>query len=144
MKLEAGPAELSHWIERARRRVLDLGRRRRDVPRSTASAVGAAGIIPGVDLVDLLVRVYEAEAARRQRAGGRPRLREILPMLVFEMQHSIDHYNACAKQVLVRRGVLEHDGLRAAGRRARRGVARRCSSGISPGSSAATDGVVVG
>ena len=33
-------------------------------------------------------------------------------MLVFEMQHSIDHYNACAKHVLVRRGVLEHDGLR--------------------------------
>ena len=32
--------------------------------------------------------------------------REILPMLVFEMQHSIDHYNACAKLVLVRRGVL--------------------------------------
>ena len=34
-------------------------------------------------------------------------------MLVFEMQHSIDHYNACAKHVLVRRGVLEHAGLRA-------------------------------
>jgi hypothetical protein len=34
-------------------------------------------------------------------------------MLVFEMQHSIDHYNACAKRVLVQRGVLEHDGLRA-------------------------------
>ena len=33
-------------------------------------------------------------------------------MLVFEMQHSIDHYNACAKQILVRRGVLEHAGLR--------------------------------
>ena len=33
-------------------------------------------------------------------------------MLVFEMQHSIDHYNACAKHVLVQRGVLEHDGLR--------------------------------
>ena len=34
-------------------------------------------------------------------------------MLVFEMQHSIDHYNACAKRVLVQRGVLELDGLRA-------------------------------
>jgi hypothetical protein len=31
---------------------------------------------------------------------------------VFEMQHSIDHYNACAKQILVRRGVLQQDGLR--------------------------------
>ncbi len=38
--------------------------------------------------------------------------REILPMLVFEMQHSIDHYNACAKRVLVRRGVLVNAALR--------------------------------
>ena len=56
-------------------------------------------------------------------------------MLVFEMQHSIDHYNACAKHVLVQRGVLEHDGLRAPAGRARRRVAERCSSGISPASS---------
>ena len=34
-------------------------------------------------------------------------------MLVFEMQHSIDHYNACAKHVLVQRGVLGNDRLRA-------------------------------
>jgi dihydrodipicolinate synthase/N-acetylneuraminate lyase len=73
--------------------------------------VGAAGIIPGVDLVDLLVNVYEAEAAGDQALADE-RLRELLPMLVFEMQHSIDHYNACAKQILVRRGVLSHDGLR--------------------------------
>ena len=72
---------------------------------------GAAGIIPGVDLVDVLVGVYEAEA-RGEQALADERLREILPMLVFEMQHSIDHYNACAKQILVRRGVLEHAGLR--------------------------------
>ena len=29
------------------------------------------------------------------------------------MQDSIDHYNACAKHILVRRGVLEHARLRA-------------------------------
>jgi hypothetical protein len=29
------------------------------------------------------------------------------------MQDSIDHYNACAKHILVQRGVLERDGLRA-------------------------------
>ena len=34
-------------------------------------------------------------------------------MLVFEMQHSLDHYNACAKHVLVKRGVLGSAGLRA-------------------------------
>jgi hypothetical protein len=34
-------------------------------------------------------------------------------MLVFEMQHSIDHYNACAKRVLVQRGILGYGGLRA-------------------------------
>jgi hypothetical protein len=33
-------------------------------------------------------------------------------MLVFELQHSIDHFNACAKRVLVHRGVLAHPGLR--------------------------------
>jgi len=74
--------------------------------------IGAAGIIPGVDLIDVLVRVYEAEV-RGESGLAEERLREVLPMLVFEMQHSIDHYNACAKQVLVRRGVLERDGLRA-------------------------------
>jgi dihydrodipicolinate synthase/N-acetylneuraminate lyase len=73
---------------------------------------GAAGIIPGADLVDLLVGVYEAET-RGESALADQRLRELLPMLVFEMQHSIDHFNACAKHVLVRRGVLAHDGLRA-------------------------------
>ena len=89
--------------------------------------VGAAGIIPGVDLVDLLVEVYEAEAA------GKPALadelfRRILPMIVFEIQHSIDHFNACAKHVLVRRGVLSR--RRAAGsRRASRATPRGgCSS----------------
>ena len=43
-----------------------------------------------------------SSASTRQRHAGElaladERLREILPMLVFEMQHSIDHYNACAK-----------------------------------------------
>ena len=47
-------------------------------------------------------------------------------MLVFEMQHSIDHYNACAKHVLVRRGVLEHAGLRAPAGDAR----RRCRASL--------------
>ena len=91
---------------------------------------GAAGIIPGVDLVDLLVRVYEAEARGRRTRSPTSGSREILPMLVFEMQHSIDHYNACAKHVLVQRGVLEHDRPAPARRLARRrlaGAARAAS-----------------
>ena len=72
---------------------------------------GAAGIIPGVDLVDLLVHVYEAEE-RGESAFADERLRELLPLLVFAMQDSIDHYNACAKHILVQRGVLESERLR--------------------------------
>jgi 4-hydroxy-tetrahydrodipicolinate synthase len=110
VKLEAGPAELSHWIEDLGDEYAlwggDGGMYLLDCVR-----VGAAGIIPGVDLIDLLVNVYEAEAAG-DHALADDRLRDILPMLVFEMQHSIDHYNACAKQILVRRGVLQQDGLR--------------------------------
>jgi 4-hydroxy-tetrahydrodipicolinate synthase len=110
VKLEAGPAEMSHWIEELGDEYAlwggDGGMYLLDCVR-----VGAAGIIPGVDLIDFLVSVYEAEAAG-DSAVADERLRELLPMLVFEMQHSIDHYNACAKQILVRRGVLSHDGLR--------------------------------
>jgi dihydrodipicolinate synthase/N-acetylneuraminate lyase len=110
VKLEAGPAEMSHWIAELGDDFAlwggDGGMYLLDCVR-----IGAAGIIPGVDLVDLLVQVYEAEA-RGETALAEGRLREILPMLVYEMQHSIDHYNACAKRVLVQRGVLEYAGLR--------------------------------
>ena len=110
VKLEAGPAEMSHWIERLGGEFAvwggDGGMYLLDCMR-----IGAAGIIPGTDLVDLLVRIYEAEL-RGDSALAEERFRDILPMLVFEMQHSIDHYNACAKRVLVQRGVLEHEALR--------------------------------
>jgi len=111
VKLEAGPVEMSQWIDRLGGEFSiwggDGGVYLLDCIRT-----GAAGIIPGVDLVDLIVRVYEEEA-RGESALAEERLREILPMLVFEMQHSIDHYNTCAKRVLVHRGVLDHAGLRA-------------------------------
>jgi len=111
VKLEAGPAELSRWIDRLGAGFSiwggDGGMYLLDCVRS-----GAAGIIPGVDLVDLLVEIYEAEA-RGESALADERLRELLPVLVFAMQDSIDHYNACAKHILVQRGVLEREGLRA-------------------------------
>ena len=110
VKLEAGPAEMSRWIDRLGAEYAvwggDGGMYLLDCVR-----VGAAGVIPGVDLVDLLVQVYEAEA-RGDSTLADERLREILPVLVFAMQHSIDHYNACAKHTLVQRGVLERATLR--------------------------------
>jgi 4-hydroxy-tetrahydrodipicolinate synthase len=70
---------------------------------------GAAGIAPGLELVDLLVAIHAAEIAgdaeRAERLFGL-----FLPMMVFEMQ-DIDHYNACCKYVLTRRGVDLSPGL---------------------------------
>jgi 4-hydroxy-tetrahydrodipicolinate synthase len=110
VKLEAGPVEMHNWIEHLGPEFAiwggDGGVYLLDCVRT-----GAAGIIPGVDLIDFVVRAYEAEA-EGDPALAEERLREILPMLVFEMQHSIDHYNACAKRVLVRRGVLVNAALR--------------------------------
>ena len=111
VKLEAGPVEMSGWIGHLGAEFAiwggDGGVYLLDCVRT-----GAAGIIPGVDLVDLIVRVYEAEV-RGESALAEECFGAILPTLVFEMQHSIDHYNACAKRVLVQRGILDNGGLRA-------------------------------
>jgi 2-keto-3-deoxy-L-arabinonate dehydratase len=111
VKLEAGPVAMSHWIDRLGSEFAiwggDGGVYLLDCMRT-----GAAGVIPGADLVDFLVRVYEAETDG-DSALAEERFRDILPILVFQMQHSIDHYNACAKHVLRRRGVLGSAGLRA-------------------------------
>lgn len=110
VKLEAGPAEMSDWFEMLGGEFSiwggDGGIYLLDCVR-----LGASGVVPGADLVDFLVAVYEANAAGAvERADGL--LARVLPVLVFQMQHSIDHYNACAKLVLKRRGVLEHVELR--------------------------------
>jgi 2-keto-3-deoxy-L-arabinonate dehydratase len=110
VKLEAGPAEMSRWFSRLGDGFSvwggDGGIYLLDCIR-----IGATGIIPGVDLIDLLVEVYDTEADDPQRAEEL--FRKILPTLVFEIQHSIDHFNACAKHVLKRRGVLTSARLRA-------------------------------
>jgi dihydrodipicolinate synthase/N-acetylneuraminate lyase len=109
VKLEAGPAEMGRWIEILGDRFTvwggDGGVYQRD-----CLAIGAAGIIPGVDLVDRLVAVYEADADGNPETAA-ALFERLLPVLVFQMQ-SIDHYNACAKLVLRMRGILQHDGLR--------------------------------
>jgi 2-keto-3-deoxy-L-arabinonate dehydratase len=72
---------------------------------------GAAGVAPGVDLVDLLVDLYELWSSG-SNAEARERMRAVLPMLSFQMQ-TIEYYNATAKYVLCRRGVLSVGDLRA-------------------------------
>jgi 4-hydroxy-tetrahydrodipicolinate synthase len=109
VKLEAGPAEMRGWLDALGDTCAiwggDGGLYELDCVRA-----GAAGIIPGVDLVDLLVEIYELERAGDSDQAEAAFAR-ILPTLVFEMQ-SMDHFNCCAKHVLSRRGVLEHAGLR--------------------------------
>jgi 2-keto-3-deoxy-L-arabinonate dehydratase len=110
VKLEAGPSELSRWLAELGPDFAiwggDGGLYLLDCVR-----VGAAGIIPGTDLVDLLVRIYELEQTGNSPAAEALFAR-VLPTLVFEMQHSIDHYNHCAKRTLRRRGVALDPRLR--------------------------------
>lgn len=110
VKLEAGPVEMGKWIESLGPEFSiwggDGGVYLLDCVRT-----GAAGIIPGADLIDLLVQVYEADA-EGDPAAADELFGSVLPMLVFQMQGSIDHYNGCAKLVLVRRGVLTHAAVR--------------------------------
>ena len=110
VKLEAGPAEMSGWLELLGSEFSIWGGDG-GVYLVDCIRLGASGIIPGADLVDFLVAVYEANAVGDEERADALFAR-ILPMLVFQMQHSIDHYNACAKLVLQRRGVIEHVELR--------------------------------
>lgn len=71
---------------------------------------GAVGIAPGVEVTDFLVEIFESELAGDESRAERL-FRELLPLLVFELQ-DLDHFNLCAKHVLSRRGVQLHTGLR--------------------------------
>jgi 4-hydroxy-tetrahydrodipicolinate synthase len=72
--------------------------------------LGAAGIAPGVDTVDLLVEIHDLWRQDRHDDAWQ-RMCRVLPMLAFQMQ-TIEHYNATAKYVLQKRGVVECDRLR--------------------------------
>lgn len=77
---------------------------------------GASGVMPGVDLTDRLVAVWNMRVDG-DSAVAESGFRELLPMLVYEMQ-SMTHYNCCAKEVLIRRGVaLASSELRGPGQR---------------------------
>jgi dihydrodipicolinate synthase/N-acetylneuraminate lyase len=109
VKLEAGPAVMSGWID-ALGSEFSVWGGDGGVYQLDCLRLGAAGIIPGSDLVDRLVAVYDHEQ-RGEHAAAEQKLAVLLSMLIFEMQ-SIDHYNACAKRVLMERGVLQSAALR--------------------------------
>jgi dihydrodipicolinate synthase/N-acetylneuraminate lyase len=110
VKLECGPDMLGEWTRHFGERLAVFGGSGGlYLPDSLVE--GVAGIAPGTDLVDLLVAVYEAWIAGETDAAAEL-FGQVAPTLIFELQ-SIDHYNACAKHVLRRRGVVDADHLRA-------------------------------
>jgi 4-hydroxy-tetrahydrodipicolinate synthase len=110
VKLEVGPTEMSRWIETLGDEFSVWGGNG-GIYLLDCIRTGASGIIPGSDLVDLLVAIYDADAAGDE-ARADALFASVLPMLMFQMHHSIDHCNACAKLVLQHRGVLDHVELR--------------------------------
>lgn len=109
LKIEAGSERIVEW----------LGALGKDFPvwcgcagmyQLDALRVGGVGIIPGCDVVECLVAVHDAETSG-EVAFAESVFGQILPLLIFQSQ-SLDHYNACAKRVLMRRGVLNSPSLR--------------------------------
>ena len=110
VKIETGPEGTERWVRALAPGIgVFTGGAGLHLPQDLDC--GVAVNIPGTELTDLLVAVD-----RSLRAGDRARAealhRSLLPYLVFSLQ-GIDHYNACAKEMLVRRGVIYRAGLRA-------------------------------
>lgn len=110
VKVESGPEETARWVSELSPAV--------EVLTGNAGVfliddikLGAVGNVPGTELTDLLVSVYRDEKAGRGDAA-RSKFNSLLPYLMFSLQ-GMDHYNACAKEVMVRRGILNRGGLRA-------------------------------
>lgn len=109
LKVETAPEGTANWVA-------ELGP---DIGLLTGGAglyllddlrVGAIGNIPGTEIADLIVAAYRHFRAGRT-AKAEAQFRRMQPYLIFGIQN-IDHYNACTKEILVRRGVLAHGGLR--------------------------------
>lgn len=109
VKLEAGPEDTASWVERLPPGTHvftgDAG-----IHLLTCLRAGAVGNMPGVELSDLLVEVCQTEKTGDDALADALHAR-LLPYLVFSLQ-SLDHYNACTKQMLVRRGILTNAALR--------------------------------
>ena len=110
LKLEVGADGLVPWIEAFGGR-LKIFCGSGGIYLIDCLARGVDGVAPGVDVVDLLVEIHDLWHGERHDAALE-RFRTVLPLLTFEMQ-SIEHFNASAKHVLERRGVLSGSELRA-------------------------------
>ena len=109
VKLEVGADGIAEWVRMLDGSAAVFGGNA-GIYLLDALRAGAHGIAPGLDVVDVLVAIYERERAS-DSAGADELFAQILPMLVFEMR-DIDHFNLCAKHVLKKRGVQLQTGLR--------------------------------
>jgi 4-hydroxy-tetrahydrodipicolinate synthase len=110
VKLEIGPDGLREWRSRVGEELILFGGNGGLHIVETIRA-GADGLAPGAEVTDILVGIYDALLGGEDDEAMRL-YREVLPLLVFELQ-DIDHFNACAKHVLARRGVPVEPHLRA-------------------------------
>lgn len=109
VKLEAGAQRIAEWVAAAEGALTVFGGNA-GLFLVDSLEHGAAGIAPGADVTDELVAVYSLWRAG-DGSGARRRFAPLLPLLVFESQ-GIEHYNACAKHLLARRGVLASSHMR--------------------------------
>lgn len=108
VKLEAAGDRIAGWVEELEGVAVLFGGNG-GLHILDCLRAGARGIAPGLELVDLLVAIHDAELRGETDVAERAYAR-FLPMMVFEMQ-DIHHYNACCKYVLSRRGVNLPTGL---------------------------------
>ena len=109
VKVESGPEETAHWVKELSP-VVEVLTGNAGVFLIDDIQLGAVGNVPGTELTDVLVAIYRDETEGRG-SSAREKFNRLLPYLMFSLQ-GIDHYNACTKNVMVRRGVLKHAGLR--------------------------------
>lgn len=69
---------------------------------------GICGVMPGLALSDLLVRVFQL-ASENDREGAQRIYEAVLPQIVFSLQH-MELFHHAEKRLLVARGIL-HDPL---------------------------------
>jgi dihydrodipicolinate synthase/N-acetylneuraminate lyase len=110
VKLEAGAERIAEWAAAAGGELAIFGGNAGLYLLDTLEH-GAVGIAPGADVTDELAATYALWRAG-DAEGARRRFAPVLPLLVFESQ-GIEHYNACAKHLLVHRGVLAGSHMRA-------------------------------
>jgi 2-keto-3-deoxy-L-arabinonate dehydratase len=109
-KLEAGADGIADWVERAQGVVSVFGGNAGLYVLDCLDQ-GAAGIAPGAEVTDFLASIYGHWCNGRHETAW-SEFRKLLPILVYQSSQGIDHFNACAKYVLARRGVLAGADLR--------------------------------